>query len=64
MGNYRKMVGDEAQAALAPKFSSGTFGAAAEDDDRAVVPVKYRIPDSVIGVRGQSQQGHGWRWTG
>jgi branched-chain amino acid transport system permease protein len=64
MGNYRKMVGDQAQAALAPKFASSTFGADGADDDRVVVPVRYRIPDSVIGVRGESQQGHGWRWTG
>ena len=38
---------------------SGTEG----DDDRPTVPVKYRIP-SVIGVRGESQQGHRWRWQG
>jgi branched-chain amino acid transport system permease protein len=66
MGNYRTMVGEQAQAALAPKFASSTVGAAADSgsaEDRAVVPVRYRIP-SVIGVRGESQQGHGWRWTG
>ena len=74
MGNYRVMEGEQARAALAPKFASSTVGtgvASTNGDgsnghagpDRATVPVRYRIP-SAIGVRGESQQGRGWRWQG
>jgi branched-chain amino acid transport system permease protein len=38
-------------------------GDASADGDRPALPIKYRIP-SVIGVRGESQQGHRWRWHG
>lgn len=72
MGNYRVMDGEQARAALAPKFASSTVGAGDGSttggatnghagDDRVTVPVRYRIP-SAIGVRGESQQARGWRW--
>jgi branched-chain amino acid transport system permease protein len=76
MGNFRIGEGESARAALAPKFASQTVGAslngpvngtangdATANGERPTVPVKYRIP-SVIGVRGESQQGHRWRWQG
>ncbi|HUP85458.1 MAG TPA: ABC transporter permease [Acidimicrobiales bacterium] len=66
MGNYRVMEGDMARATLAPKFASSTVGTSADagaEQERDVVPVRYRIP-SAIGVRGESQQGHAWRWQG
>jgi len=65
MGNYRVMDGEQARATLAPKFASSTVGTGESNGpaDGPTVPVRYRIP-SVIGVRGESQQGRAWRWQG
>jgi branched-chain amino acid transport system permease protein len=60
MGNLRT-VGEGARASLAPKYATSSGPADLESMDREVVPVRYRIP-SAIGVRGESQQAHGWRW--
>jgi len=53
IGDYRVLDGANTRVALAPKF-----GAGGREEE---VPVKYRIP-SAIGVRGESQQGHRWRY--
>jgi branched-chain amino acid transport system permease protein len=53
VGDYRVLDGEQQRTALAPKFG--------EQGREAEVEVKYRIP-SAIGVRGESQQGHRWRY--
>jgi branched-chain amino acid transport system permease protein len=55
VGDHRVLDGEHVRAALAPKDAGG--------DGRGGVEVKYRIP-SAIGVRGESQQGHSWRYGG
>ena len=47
VGDHRVLDGEHTRAALAP--------------DEGEVAVKYRIP-SAIGVRGESQQAHSWRY--
>jgi branched-chain amino acid transport system permease protein len=47
VGDHRVLDGEHTRAALAP--------------DEGQVAVKYRIP-SAIGVRGESQQAHSWRY--
>lgn len=54
VGDHRVLDGEHTKAVLAPKVPGGTR---AENE----VPAKYRVP-SAIGVRGESQQAHGWRW--
>jgi branched-chain amino acid transport system permease protein len=53
IGDYRVLDGEQQRVALAPKFAG--------DGHEEEVPVVYRIP-SAIGVRGESQQGHRWRY--
>lgn len=53
IGDYRVLDGEHTRVTLAPKF-----GGSGQDEE---VAVKYRIP-SVIGVRGESQQGRRWRY--
>ena len=54
VGDHRVLDGERMRASLAPKDGGG-------DDGRSGLAVKYRIP-SAIGVRGESQQGHAWRY--
>lgn len=54
VGDHRVLDGEHTRVALAPKFAGASRG---ENE----VPVKYRIP-SAIGVRGDSQQAHSWRY--
>ena len=52
LGDFRVLDGEHTRAALAPVSGDGRD---------VEVPVRYRIP-SVIGVRGESQQGPRWRY--
>lgn len=56
VGNHRVLDGALTKVALTP-IEGGT----GEDGRGTKVPVKYRIP-SAIGVRGESQQAHSWRY--
>lgn len=53
VGDHRVLDGDHTRARLADEGEPGS------NQD---IPAKYRI-DSAIGVRGQSQQAHGWRYA-
>jgi branched-chain amino acid transport system permease protein len=54
VGNHRVLDAGLSKVALAPIDGGG-------EDGRSHVPEKYRIP-SAIGVRGESQQSHSWRY--
>jgi branched-chain amino acid transport system permease protein len=56
VGNHRVLDGALTKVALTP-----VEGGTGEDGRGTKVPVKYRIP-SAIGVRGESQQAHSWRY--
>jgi hypothetical protein len=54
VGNVRSSDKTMTKVALTPVDGGG-------EDGRSRLPVKYRIP-SAIGVRGESQQSHSWRY--
>jgi branched-chain amino acid transport system permease protein len=54
VGDHRVLDGEHTRAALTPRDLTS-------DDGTNRVPVRYRIP-SAIGVRGESQQAHSWRY--